>query len=242
MLALCPILREDYVAAGLFDPAPASIDVASLLEGYRRRLPTQGFDHRCGRDRYILTGRRWRVATSAGELPADIIVNAAGAWADGIAKLAGVRPVGLEPRRRTAVLVRDDSAEALSTRALVIDVDEQFIFGRKAEACWFRRRTNPQRALRCAEELDVAIAIDRFTAATTTDVRSVRSKWAGLRSFVADRNWVVDLIPGTFGFSGWYRVLQTMMRWRSQNSRPLLSMEGGLQFRPHISKGFWVFA
>jgi D-arginine dehydrogenase len=199
VLALCPILREDYVAAGLFDPAPASIDVASLLEGYRRRL--------LGRKGALITdadvigiffdGRRWRVATSAGEFTADIIVNAAGAWADGIAKLAGVRPVGLEPRRRTAVLVRVDSAEALSTRALVIDVDEQFYF-RSESGGVLVSPADESLSEPCdaqPEELDVAIAIDRFTMATTLDVRSVRSKWAGLRSFVADRNPVVGFDP-----------------------------------------------
>jgi D-arginine dehydrogenase len=199
VIALCPILREDYVAAGLFDPAPASIDVASLLEGYRRRL--------LGREGDLITdaevsgisfdGKRWHVATSAGEFAADIIVNAAGAWADRIAKLAGVRPIGLEPRRRTAVLVRVDSAEVLSTRAMVIDVDEQFYFRAESGGALVspadETLTSPCDAQ--PEELDVAIAIDRFTTATTLDVRAVRSKWAGLRSFVADRNPVVGFDP-----------------------------------------------
>ena len=200
VLALCPILREDYVAAGLFDPAPASIDVASLLEGYRRRLRERQGALITGADVTAIShdGELWRVSTTAGEFTADIIVNAAGAWADVVARMAGVRPVGLEPRRRTAVLVRADTADAFSTRALIIDVDEQFYFHAESGGVLIspadETLTVPCDAQ--PEELDVAIAVDRFTTATNMDVRSVRSKWAGLRSFVGDRNPVVGFDPG----------------------------------------------
>jgi D-arginine dehydrogenase len=199
-LALCPLLREDYVAAGLFDPAPASIDVASLIEGYRRALRQQSGTLITNAEVIGLSfeGDVWRIATTAGEFSADIVVNAAGAWADQLARLAGMGRVGLEPRRRTALLARAEGADALSTRALIIDIDEQFYFRAESGGILISPADETLSPACDAqpEELDIAVAIDRVAAATTLDVRSVRAKWAGLRSFVADRNPVVGFAPG----------------------------------------------
>ncbi len=204
MFALCPVLRQDYVAAGLLDPAPGAIDVASLLEGYRRRLRERGGTLITDAS---VTGisfdqGRWQIATSTGEFDAAILVDAAGAWADVVAKLAGIEPVGLEPRRRTVVLVRTDGVETLSTRALVIDVDEQFYFRAESGSILVTPcdETPSPPCDAQPEELDVAVAIDKFMAATTLKVSSVRSKWAGLRSFVADRNPVVGYDPANHQF------------------------------------------
>jgi D-arginine dehydrogenase len=195
VLSLCPVLRSEYVAGGLYDPAPASIDVASLLDGYRRQLLERRGSLVTGADVIAVSFQDgvWKCSTSAGEFTGRVLVNAAGAWADQMAVRAGVRGIGLEPRRRTAVVVRADGAESLGTRALVIDADEQFYFRPESGGVLVspadETLTPPCDAQ--PEELDVAIAIDRLSSATTLDVRAVRSKWAGLRSFVADRNPVV---------------------------------------------------
>jgi D-arginine dehydrogenase len=202
VLERCPILRSDYIAAGLWDPAPASIDVASLLDGYRRRMAAAAGLLVTSTEVTALArqAKSWRITTGGGEFEAGIVVNAAGAWADELARLAGAAPVGLEPRRRTAVLVRTDGV--LTARSLVIDVDEQFYF--RAESgdilVYPADETPAVPADAQPEELDVAIAIDRFSAATTLNVRGVRSKWAGLRSFVADRNPVLGFDPNCSGF------------------------------------------
>jgi D-arginine dehydrogenase len=203
-LVHCPALRTDYVAAALWDPAPAAIDVASLLDGYRRKLLERGGAVVTGADVQALSHKRggWRIRTSAGEFAAGVVVNAAGAWADDIATFAGVPCIGLEPRRRTAVVVRAPEAQLLTTRMLVIDVDEQFYF-RAESGDVFVSPADETPTAPCdaqPEELDVAIAIDRLTSATSLDVRSVRSKWAGLRSFVADRNPVLGFDPRHDGF------------------------------------------
>lgn len=194
-LSLCPVLKPDYVAEGLYDPAPASIDVAALLDGYRRMFLARGGSllSNAAVTQISFANGLWRIATPADEIEARILVNAAGAWADDIAKLAGVAPVGLEPRRRTAVVVRADGAQALATRALIIDVDEQFYF-RSESGDVFVSPADETLSAPCdaqPEELDVAVAIDRLSTATTLTIRGVRAKWAGLRSFVADRNPVV---------------------------------------------------
>jgi len=204
MLALCPVLRKDYVAAGLFDPAPASIDVASLLEGYRRQFRERGGTLVTDADVTGLSfeAGAWRLSTQAGEFSAGVIVNAAGAWADQIAKLAGIDAIGLEPRRRTALVARAHGADALSTRALVIDIDEQFYFRAESGGILISPADETLSPACDAqpEEMDVAVAIDRVMAATTLDICSVRSKWAGLRSFVADRNPVVGFAPADCRF------------------------------------------
>jgi D-arginine dehydrogenase len=196
----CPVLREDYVSAALWDPAPASIDVSSLLEGYRRQLRERGGSLITNAEVTALSfgSGRWDVRTAMGEFTADILVNAAGAWADRIATSAGVVPIALEPRRRTAVLVRAGGTEALHTRALVIDVDEQFYF-RSESGDVLVSPADETPSPPCdtqPEELDVAVAIDRLVSATTLDIRSVRAKWAGLRSFVTDRNPVLGFDQG----------------------------------------------
>jgi D-arginine dehydrogenase len=204
VLALCPAMRKDYVAAGLFDPTPASIDVASLLQGYARQVRAHGgmLLTDANVSRIEREGDRWEISSSVGEFAVGMIVNAAGAWADDVATLAGIAPVGLEPRRRTAALVRTDGVYPLSTRALVVDVDEQFYF--RAESGGILLSPADETATPACdaqpEEIDVAVAIDRFTAATTLDVVSVHSKWAGLRSFVADRNPVVGFDSGNGQF------------------------------------------
>ncbi|MGD0189806.1 MAG: FAD-binding oxidoreductase [Rhizomicrobium sp.] len=203
-LAHCPVLRNDYVAAALWDPAPAEIDVASLLDGYRRQLLERGGSLVTAATVLGMasSGGRWRTATSEGEFVSAVVVNAAGAWADQIAALAGVPGIGLEPRRRTAVLARASEAQVLTSRMLVIDVDEQFYF-RAESGDVFVSPADETLTPPCdaqPEELDVAIAIDRLMTATTLQVRSVRSKWAGLRCFVADRNPVVGFDSHQDGF------------------------------------------
>lgn len=197
--AICPVLRDEYVAAGLFEPAAASIDVAAVLDGYRRLLRERGgllvLDSEAAE--LALEKGLWRVSTPAGRFSGEILVNAAGAWADQVARSCGVAPIGLQPLRRTAVVARADGAEALRSRALVIDIDEEFYFRAESGGVLVspadETLSEPTDAQ--PDEIDVAIAIDRLMRATTLEVRAVRSKWAGLRSFVPDRNPVVGRAP-----------------------------------------------
>jgi D-arginine dehydrogenase len=201
--ALCPILREDVVA-GVLETASADIDVDALHQGWLRQLRAKGGQVvvNAGVTGLEREGDRWRVETTAGTFAASVVVNAAGAWADRVADLAGARRIGLSPCRRTAMIV--DAPEGLESHLwpMVIDVDEQFYFRPDAGALLL----SPGDETPCEpcdaqpEELDIAIAVDRVMNATTLEVRRIRRSWAGLRSFVADRTPVVGFAPDATGF------------------------------------------
>ncbi len=136
-----------------------------------------------------------------------VVIDAAGAWADRIADLAGVRPIGLQPLRRTAVIVEAPSGADIRGWPAVIDVDEQFYFkpdaGRILASPADETPSEPCDAW--ADEMDVAICIERMQAAADIPVRRIVRSWAGLRSFVADRSPVIgfdDAVPGFFWLAG----------------------------------------
>ncbi|MET0272312.1 MAG: FAD-binding oxidoreductase [Phenylobacterium sp.] len=202
--AQCSILREDYIAGAALETGSADVDVDVLHQGWLRQLKARG-----GRvivDGEVLRLSRgetgWRVNTPDIQIDTKVVINAAGAWADVIAERAGVATVGLEPRRRTALIVDAPEGGQSDAWPMVIDIDEQFYFRPDAGALLLspgdETPTEPCDAQ--PEELDIAIAIDRIQVATTLDVRRVRRSWAGLRSFVADRNPVVGYAPDAPGF------------------------------------------
>ena len=129
----------------------------------------------------------------------SIIVNAAGAWGDEVARLAGLGGVGLVPMRRTAALVDPPPGAGIHTWPFVIDAAETVYF--KPDAGLLLASPADETPLPPhdvqPEELDVAIGIDRLQALAEIPVRSIRRSWAGLRSFVADRNPVVGFDPGS---------------------------------------------
>lgn len=188
--ARLPHLREDWCDA-IYEEACADIDVAGLHQHYLRSLKASGADLVC-RARVCRLNREsggWRIATETGErYRSGQIVNAAGAWADGVARLAGARPLGIEPLRRTVVQLRIDPA-APAELPLVLDISGGFYFKPDAGRLWLSPHdeipTEPCDA--APEEIDVAQVIDRFERATTWRIEAVERRWAGLRSFAPDR-------------------------------------------------------
>ena len=203
-LAQCPILRPDYVAGGALETASADVDVDVLHQGWLRQLKARGGALIVNAEVLDLRPEAggWKINTENSTIRARIVVNAAGAWADEIAKLAQVAPIGLEPRRRTAMIV--DAPEGSNSDAwpMVIDIDEQFYFRPDAGALLLSPcdETPSPPCDAQPEEWDIAMAVDRVGAATTLEVRRIRRSWAGLRSFVPDRNPVVGFAPDAPGF------------------------------------------
>lgn len=203
-LARVPILRRDRVAEALYEPGASDIDVNGLhqgfLRGFKARRGTLVCDVRIAAlDR---RGKTWRAIAGGDIYEAPILVNATGAWADETAKLAGARPIGIEPKRRTVALI--DPPAGIDSRGwpLTIDADETFYFkpdaGRILVTPADETPSPPCDAQ--PEELDIALAIDRFESMTTMSVRRVVHKWAGLRSFAGDKTPVVGFDPHTDGF------------------------------------------
>jgi D-arginine dehydrogenase len=203
-LQLCPILRHEDLSYAIIDHSAADIDVHALHQGYLRLLKVRG-GHVTTNAEVIgveRCGGSWSVSTAAGQLRAAIIVNAAGAWAGKLGRLAGAHEIDLQPRRRTAVLIDPPTGAAADTWPLVMDVDEQFYF--KPEAGLLLVSPCDETPMPPCDvqpdDTDVAIAVDRFERATTVEVCRVRHRWAGLRSFVRDRSPVVGYDPHARGF------------------------------------------
>jgi D-arginine dehydrogenase len=151
----------------------------------------------------VREGDVWRVTTSAGDFASPILVNAAGAWADDIAQLAGVTPVGLQPRRRTVISFAAPEGENVSRWPFTKTVGEGFYLlpeGRGQLLASSMDQTPSDPCDAAAEELDIAIAADRVEQATTLPIRRIAHSWAGLRSFVADELPVIGQAAGAPGF------------------------------------------
>ncbi|MEA1013655.1 FAD-binding oxidoreductase [Sphingosinicella sp. LY1275] len=201
--AMVPGLRPGW-DEGVVEPTCTDIDVAGLHEAYLRaahaagaRLLTSAGLVGAERD-----GGAWRLDTQAGAVEAAILVDAAGAWADDVARLAGVTPIGVRPYRRTIVQLRTDPP-APANSPLVIDALGRFYFKPEAGG---RIWLSPHDETACdpcdaaAEEVDVAVAIDRFERLVDWKVDCVERKWAGLRSFAPDRLPVYGFDPENEGF------------------------------------------
>lgn len=207
--ALVPILRRGHVAAALLDRSAMDIDVHALHHFYLRRLRAAGGETVTGARAVAFdrAGGDWCVHTTQGDFAAPLVVDAAGAWADEVGRLAGATPIGLVPMRRTALILDPPRETPVSGWPMVVDAEESFYFkpeGGRLLASPADETPSPPCDAR-PEDLDVAVAIDRITAACELEVSHVRRKWAGLRSFVADRSPVAgfDLrTPGFFWLAG----------------------------------------
>jgi D-arginine dehydrogenase len=199
-----PVLRPEAAHYGVYEPDAMDMDVHAIHQGFLRGAKSAGAQLVCdaGVSQISRENDGWRVDTAAGGFFASILVNAAGAWCDELAQLAGVAPVGLSPKRRTAFTCPSPTERDISLWPLVIDVHEGYYFkpdaGMLLASPANEDPVSPQDVQ--PEELDVAIAVDRIEAATTLQIRQVRRKWAGLRSFVADKTPVVGFAPDAAGF------------------------------------------
>lgn len=203
-LALVPALRPDLLAGAVLEPDAMDMDVAAIHQGYLKMLRQRGGRLVTSAEVTALArdGERWRVGTGAGDFVAPVVVNAAGAWCDVVAAMAGARPIGLVPKRRTAFTFDVPAGMAIDAWPMVCDVDEQFYVkpeaGRLLGSPADETPSPPCDAQ--PEELDIAIAVERIQGALAFDVRRLVRKWAGLRSFVADKTPVVGFAADAPGF------------------------------------------
>jgi D-arginine dehydrogenase len=200
--ALQPILRPGSVELALLEQAAMEIDVHALHQGYVRGLRARGASTviDAAVARASRSGGVWTVTMTDGRtVAAEVVVNAAGAWADQVAALFGATPVGLRALRRSAFMV---DAPTGTTGPMICDIDDAFYLKPDAGKllCSPADETPQEPGDARPDELEIARAIDVINEVTTLDVRHVRSPWAGLRNFVADRNPVVGFDPAVDGF------------------------------------------
>ena len=203
LAALIPGLKPAWTGA-VHEPASADIDVAAMHQHYLT-LAKRGSAVLETRARFVSAereGGRWRLATERGlELTAGVLVDAAGAWADPVAALAGAQPLGIAPKLRTVAQLRTAPAPP-TTLPLTLDIRGTFYFKPESGRLWLspHDETPTEPCDAAPEELAVAEAIDRFEAVVDWRIEAVERRWAGLRSFAPDRLPVYGFDPAREGF------------------------------------------
>ncbi len=196
------------ITHGIFEPDCCDIDVGLLHQAYLSGARRRGAEILC---RALLrelhrSSIGWRAIAGEHLLDAPIIVNAAGAWADPVAALAGLPPIGITPYRRTIVQLRT-ATPAPAHLPLVVALDGSLYFKPENGRYWISPHDEiPDSARDVApEEWDIALTMDRFTQIMATEGGVVEHKWAGLRSFAPDRLPVIGFdsqADGFFWFAG----------------------------------------
>jgi D-arginine dehydrogenase len=203
-LELVPVLRPGRLIGAVLEPDAMDMDVHAIHQGYLRGLRRAGGQVVCDAEVQSLrqVGAQWEVQTKAGTWRAPVVINAAGAWCDALATLAGVPRIGLQPKRRSAFTFAPPAGVDTRRWPCLISADETWyvkqdagmLLGSPANA----DPVAPQDVQ--PEELDIALAIDRIQQMTTLEIRRPARTWAGLRSFVADGDLVGGFDPAAPGF------------------------------------------
>ena len=198
-----PLLAPGAAERGIYEPRAMALDVAAIGQGYVRGARANGavIHHQAKVSTLSRRADRWTVDTEDGvRHRAPIVVNAAGAWADAVAVAAGVGGVGLTPLRRTVFMV----PAGVPTAGLpnCSEVDQSFYVNPEETQflCSPADETPCPPSDAKPDEVEIARAIEAINAATTLGVRSIGASWAGLRTFAADRNFVIGADPLADGF------------------------------------------
>jgi len=204
---LVPVLKQESegIIGALLDPDGRKLDAHSLLEWHHKALRVSGGELTFGapvkairRDR-----NRWIVDTPGQSYSAKVIVNAAGAWADHVASLAGVEPIGIRPLRRTVITFDVPASMDVSRWPFTKTVGTGFYIepegsGRLLACPMDEHPSDPCDAQ--PEEEDIALSAWRVEQSTNLEIKRIVGKWAGLRSFAPDREPVVGFDPDASGF------------------------------------------
>jgi D-arginine dehydrogenase len=200
-----PLLKPEACAGGAVFEEAEDMDVAAIHSGFLKGARAASGVLRLNAEVTALERHdgRWTIRLADGEtIAAANLINASGAWADVVAGLAGAKPVGLVPKRRTAFTFDAPAGLALERMPMVIDFGETWYI--KPEVGQFlgspadETPSPPTDAQ--PEEIDIALAVDRIQTATTLQIHRIKNKWAGLRSFVTDKNLVVGYDGAVDGF------------------------------------------
>jgi len=204
-LELCPVLRQEYQPRAVFDPECYEIDVHALISGYERQIKARSSFTMLDSKVRSLTrrGENWYVGNAAGVVvAAPVIINAAGAWGDGIARMAGVPRLGLQPELRSACTVPLPPDVHDDTWPFVVDVSQGFWF--KKEGGQVMTSLSGGRSVPPAEPkpepLDIAQTLDLLGKVSTLESHHVKSSWAGLVTFLDDERPAAGFDVAAAGF------------------------------------------
>lgn len=201
------ILRPEVLARAAYEPDASDIDVDALMSTHRKGLLGAGGRIVTRADVTSLTRSdgRWHITTPNEVITAPILVNAAGAWADKLALLADVAPIGLTPMRRSAAILPAPGDHDITGWPMALSASE----------AWYAKPEAGRLMVSPAEEdpvepmdawpddMVLAEGLDRYAQAVTEPVTRVERSWAGLRTFAPDRTPVIGWgAPGFFWMAG----------------------------------------
>ena len=201
---LFPVLRPGYAQRGFYEAATGDLDVDLIFGGYLKLFRARGGKLVLSAPAQSISrvGKNWAITTSQGEFTAPTIINAAGAWGDELAKLAGAKPVGLIPKRRSIGVIPIDGYKDFMHWPMVTDCDETWYAkpqsGKMIVSSADATPVEPHDAY--ADDMAIAEGVERLMEATTIEVTRLEHSWAGLRTFVPDGCPVVGFDPSTDGF------------------------------------------
>jgi len=199
-----PALKKESVSACVWDPDSQEIDVANLLQGYLKQAKLFGAKLFVNSEIKAIQkdGLDWLITTGKNSYKSTTIINAAGAWCDRVAEIADIKPVGLQPKKRSVCTVPVKNEYEITNWPLVVDINEEFYFKPEGDALLIspadETPVEPMDAY--TEQLDLAIAIDRVSKVIDVPLERISHEWAGLRSFVEDKSPVIGYEPGENGF------------------------------------------
>jgi D-arginine dehydrogenase len=202
--AMVPVLRADRIAGAVHDPDAWDIDVHAVHHGFLRGIRARGGRTETGREvtSLVRAGSEWIVTAGGERISAPVVINAAGAWCDVVGAMAGARPIGLVPKRRTVLIFDPPRGADIERWPSVNDIGETFYF--KPDAGRILASPEDETPMEPCDvfpdDVDVALAIDRIQRAADLPVVHIQRKWAGLRSFVADGCPVVGFDRDAGGF------------------------------------------
>ena len=201
---LCPILRKDRFVSAIYDEQAADIDVDKLFQGFIRMARQSGAQLLTGHEVLSLsqTGKTWHITTDKDVLTADIVVNAAGAWAGVLASMAGASPISITPCRRSAAIIPLADGLDPTPWPMIADIAETWYAKPDARRLMVSPADQDPIAPCDAwvDDMVLAMGIDRFEQASTVSVTRVEHQWAGLRSFADDHEPVAGFDPVAHGF------------------------------------------
>lgn len=202
---MAPLLRREVVGRAMLDPHVMDMDANAIHQGHLKLFKSRGGT--LVTDRRITAIERsngtWQASTRGGQtFTAPILVNAAGAWSDEIGQLAGLAPIGLQPKRRTAIIIAGDPTLTPANVPAIDDgVAESYVKPDAGRMMASLGDATPSPACDAQpEDLDMAMIVDWLERHTHLGVRRIEHSWAGLRSFVADNCPVVGFDPEGDGF------------------------------------------
>lgn len=206
--AMVPILNPETVAMAAFGDHAWDIDTDLLIQGFAKEARANGDILTNARVTAIRReGGLWHVTTSTGEHSAPILINAAGAWVDQVAQMAGVRPLGFQPNRRSMARIPAPGGHDVSTWPMMFGVGETWYAKPDAGALIVSPAEedpqDPQDAW--ADDMVLAEGLARYEEMVTESVTRLISNWAGLRTFARDRVLVIGrdtAVPDFFWLAG----------------------------------------